>query len=51
MMRGGLKHNLINDACPYCSTSIKTSDATIRLNCPNCNGKIVVREGRLEKVA
>ena len=48
MMRGGLKHNLINDVCPYCSTSIKTSDATIRLKCPNCNRKIVVRDGRLE---
>lgn len=49
MMRGGLKHNIVSDVCPYCSTSIKTSDATIRLKCPNCNGKIVVREGRLEK--
>jgi predicted RNA-binding Zn-ribbon protein involved in translation (DUF1610 family) len=48
MMRSGLRHTIIDGVCPYCSTSIKTSDATIRLNCPNCNRKIVVREGRLE---
>jgi len=48
MVRGGLKHNLINSACPYCGTAINTSDATIRLNCPACNRKIVVREGQLE---
>ncbi|HXD34567.1 MAG TPA: hypothetical protein VN643_25835 [Pyrinomonadaceae bacterium] len=48
MMRGGLKHTIVNSSCPYCSTPIKTSDATIRLSCPNCNRKIVVREGQLE---
>jgi endogenous inhibitor of DNA gyrase (YacG/DUF329 family) len=50
MMRGGLKHNIINRACPYCATPIKTSDATIRLNCPACNKKIVVREMQFEPV-
>ena len=48
MMRGGLKHNIISGVCPYCSTAIKTSDATIRLNCPNCSRKIVVRDMNLE---
>jgi DNA-directed RNA polymerase subunit RPC12/RpoP len=49
MLRGGLKHNIVNSVCPYCQTPIKTSDATIRLNCPACNRKIVVREMNLEK--
>ena len=48
MLRGGLKHNVINDACPYCGTAINTSEATIRLNCPACNRKIVVRDMKLE---
>jgi hypothetical protein len=48
MMRGGLKHNVISGACPYCETPIKTSDATIRLNCPACNKKIAVREMKFE---
>lgn len=50
MMRGGLKHNVISGACPHCATPIKTSDATIRLNCPACNKKIVVREMQFEPV-
>lgn len=50
MMRGGLKHNVISGVCPYCETPIKTSDATIRLNCPACNKKIVVREMKFEPV-
>jgi len=48
MMRGGLRQTIIDGVCPYCSTSIKTSDATIRLNCPVCSRKIVVRDMRLE---
>jgi hypothetical protein len=48
MVRGGLKHNVISDACPYCATAITTSDATIRLNCPSCNRKIVVRDLKFE---
>jgi hypothetical protein len=49
MMRGGLKHNIVKGACPYCGTAITTSDATIRLNCPACNEKIVVREMQFER--
>ena len=48
MMRGGLKHHVLNEECPYCGAAIKTSDATIRLNCPACNRKIVVRDKKLE---
>jgi len=48
MMRDVLKRNEISGDCPYCSTPIKTSDATLRLNCPSCNRVIAVRDGRLE---
>jgi DNA-directed RNA polymerase subunit RPC12/RpoP len=48
MMRDVLTHNVVSGLCPYCSVPIKTSDATIRLNCPACNRKILVREGKLE---
>ena len=48
MMRDVLKRNEINGDCPYCATPIKTSDATLRLNCPSCNRVIAVRDARLE---
>jgi len=48
MMRDVLKHNVITGECPYCSAAIKTSDATIRLNCPACNRRILVRDETLE---
>lgn len=48
MLRGGLKHNVISGGCPYCGAAIKTSDATIRLNCPACTRKIVVRDMHFE---
>ena len=48
MMRDVLKRNEINGDCPYCATPIKTSDATLRLNCPSCNRVIAVRDGKLE---
>jgi DNA-directed RNA polymerase subunit RPC12/RpoP len=47
MMRGGFGHHVLNEACPYCGAAIKTSEATIRLNCPACNRKIVVRDMKL----
>lgn len=47
MMRGGLRHHVISGECPYCRTAIKTSEATIRLNCPACSRKIVVRDLKL----
>jgi DNA-directed RNA polymerase subunit RPC12/RpoP len=48
MMRDVLRHNIISGVCPYCSVPIKTSDATIRLNCPACNRKILVQDEKLE---
>jgi predicted RNA-binding Zn-ribbon protein involved in translation (DUF1610 family) len=48
MMRDVFKHNDVSGVCPYCSAPIKTSDATIRLNCPACNRVIVVRDEKLE---
>ena len=47
MMRDVLKKNDVSGVGPYCSTPIKTSDATIRLNCPACNRVIVVRDEKL----
>ena len=48
MMRDLFHHNEVNGACPYCSAPIKTSDATIRLNCPACKRLIEVRETTLQ---
>jgi len=50
MMRGVLKGSEVSGDCPYCSTPIKTSDATIRLNCPACNRVIAVRDEKLVAV-
>jgi hypothetical protein len=47
MMRDLFHHNEVNGACPYCGAPIKTSDATIRLNCPACRRVIEVRETTL----
>ena len=41
-------HNEVNGACPFCAAPIKTSDATIRLNCPSCKRVIEVRETTLQ---
>ena len=48
MMRDLFHHNEINGACPFCGAQIKTSDATIRLNCPSCRRLIEVRETTLK---
>jgi endogenous inhibitor of DNA gyrase (YacG/DUF329 family) len=47
MMRGFFKQNDVNGPCPYCSAPIKTSDATIRLECPTCQGTVAVRDEKL----
>jgi len=47
MMRDLFHHNEVSGDCPFCSASIKTSDATIRLNCPECKRLIEVRETNL----
>ena len=48
MMRDLFHHNEIHGACPFCEAPIKTSDATIRLNCPSCRRVIEVRETTLQ---
>ena len=48
MMRDLFQHNVVNGACPYCDVPIKTSDATIRLNCPACRRLIEVRGTTLQ---
>ena len=48
MMRDLFHHNELNGVCPFCSAPIKTSDATIRLNCPSCKRLIEVRETTLQ---
>ncbi len=47
MMRGMFTQNEVKGACPYCSTQIKTSDATIRLRCPSCGKEVVIRDMKL----
>jgi predicted RNA-binding Zn-ribbon protein involved in translation (DUF1610 family) len=43
MMRGLFKQNEVSGVCPSCSMPIKTSDATLKLECPGCGRVIVVR--------
>lgn len=47
MMRDLFTQNEVTGVCPYCSAPIKTSDATIRLECPACQRMIVVRDMKL----
>jgi hypothetical protein len=48
MMRDLFHHNEVDGVCPFCGAPIKTSDATIRLNCPSCKRLIEVRETSLQ---
>jgi len=47
MMRDLFKQNDVAGPCPYCSAPIKTSDATIRLECPACSRAVGVKDGEL----
>lgn len=49
MMRDLFHHNEVSGDCPFCGAPIKTSDATIRLNCPTCKNLIEVREMTLRR--
>ena len=49
MMRDLFQRNEVDGVCPYCAAPIKTSDATIRLNCPSCKRLIEVREASLHR--
>lgn len=48
MMRNLFQHHEVNGDCPYCGAPIRTSDATIRLNCPSCRRLIEVKETTLQ---
>ena len=50
MMRDLFKKNDVVGPCPYCSATIKTSDATIRLRCPACQREVGVREAKFYMV-
>lgn len=50
MMRDLFALNEVKGACPYCSTPIKTSDATLRLRCPSCQKEVAVRDKNLRRV-
>jgi len=47
MMRDQFKTSDVGGPCPYCAAPIKTSDATIRLECPACQQQIVVKDMKL----
>ena len=44
MVRDIFTRNEFEDACPSCGTMIRTSDSTLKLECPNCEKIINVRE-------
>jgi predicted RNA-binding Zn-ribbon protein involved in translation (DUF1610 family) len=47
MMRDLFTRNEMTAPCPSCSHPVKFSDATIRLDCPNCGETIAVRDMQL----
>ena len=47
MMRGKFAHTDVQGPCPYCNTPIKTTDASIRLECPACHRLMIVRDLQL----
>jgi len=50
MMRQAFTQNEVSGACPHCSAPIRTSDATLRLECPHCHGIVDVRDEKLYAV-
>lgn len=47
MMRGQFTQHVVEGPCPYCATPIKTTDASIRLECPTCHRLMIVRDMQL----
>jgi hypothetical protein len=45
MMRDLFRKSDVAGACPHCNTWLQTTDATLRLRCPACNGVVEVRDG------
>jgi hypothetical protein len=50
MMRDLFRKSDVIGNCPYCSTELRTSDATLRLRCTACNGVVGVRDGTFFKI-
>lgn len=44
MVRDIFTKNEFEEPCPACGTMIRTSDSTLRLECPNCKKVITVRD-------
>ena len=44
MMRDIFAGHSVEGTCPACGTSIKTTDSTIRLNCPGCDKHLLVQD-------
>lgn len=47
MMRQAFRQTEISGPCPHCGAAIRTSDATLRLQCPSCHGVVGVRDEKL----
>jgi predicted RNA-binding Zn-ribbon protein involved in translation (DUF1610 family) len=47
MMRNLFSKSEVSGVCPYCSVPIKTSDATLKLQCPACGKEVWVRNMKL----
>jgi predicted RNA-binding Zn-ribbon protein involved in translation (DUF1610 family) len=47
MMRDLFAKNEVSGVCPYCSVPIKTSDSTLKLQCPACGREVLVRNMKL----
>ena len=50
MMRDLFRKTDVIGPCPYCSAQLQTSDATLRLRCPSCNGVVGVRDGSFYRI-
>lgn len=47
MMRQNFTGHNVNAPCPNCGTSIRTSDGTLKLECPSCRKILLVRDSTL----
>jgi hypothetical protein len=50
MMRDLFRKSDVAGDCPYCSSELRTTDATLRLRCPACNGVVGVKDGKFYRV-
>jgi predicted RNA-binding Zn-ribbon protein involved in translation (DUF1610 family) len=46
MVRDIFTRNEIEEPCPSCGTKIRTSDSTLKLECPKCEKVITVRDDK-----